>query len=199
MQKRLSLLTSAILVLALAAPATAEHGAKSTFQAANFHDFPGGTIPQPSAGTLTRTKQSLHANLAISGLNLGSAHTVWWVIWNKPAKCATNPCGLADLGISGNAVIYATGFVTGESGATSITADLAAGKVPVGTFVSIPGELNRGNGLRAEVHMLVQDHGSIAPGMVDIQISVDGGACQQPLGCTVPQAIAFLPYNKDKK
>ena len=134
------------LLLALGVPMTALAAGPSTFQAANFHDFPGGTIDQPSAGTLTRTKQSIHANLAISGLNLGSAHTVWWVIWNNPEKCSTNPCGLADLGIPGNAVIYATGFVTGESGAISVTADLAAGKVPEGTFVSIPGELNRGKG-----------------------------------------------------
>jgi len=192
-QKRLSLLTSAILVLALAAPATAEHGGKSTFQAANFHDFPGGTIDQPGAGTLTRTKQSIHANLALSGLDLGAAYTVWWIIWNKPEKCAALPCGLGDLGVDGNAVIYATGFVTAESGAANVTADLVAGKLPKGMFVHpfFPGQLKRGNGFGVEAHMLVQSHGSIWPGMVDVQISEDGGACNP--ACAGQQGIMFLP------
>jgi len=201
MQKRLSLLTSAILVLVLAAPATAKPGGKSTFQAANFHDFPDATEPQPSAGTLTRTKESIHANLALSGLDLGAAYTVWWIIWNKPKECAAIPCGLGDLGVKGNAIIYATGFVTAESGAANVTADLVAGKLPKGMFVHpvFPGELKRGNGFRVEAHMLVQTHGMIWPRMVDIQISVDGGACNpptvppEPSSCKVQQAIMFLP------
>ena len=192
MQKRLSLLTSAILVLALAAPATAKDGGKSTFQAANFHDFGTGDI-QPSAGTLTRTKESIHANLALSGLDSMAAYTVWWIIWNKPKECADFPCVVDDLGVKGSAVIYATGFVTGEDGVANVSADLEAGKLPKGMFVHpfVPGELKRGNGFRVEAHMLVQSHGSIKPHYVDVQITVDGGACNPD--CAAQQAIMFLP------
>jgi hypothetical protein len=89
--------------------------------------------------------------------------------------------------------MYATGFVTGESGAANVTADLVAGKLPKGMFVhpDLPGELKRGNGFGVEAHMLVQSHGPTWPGMVDVQITVDGGACNPD--CTVPQAIMFLP------
>jgi hypothetical protein len=130
--------------------------------------------------------------MALSGLDLGAAYTVWWVIWNNPKKCATNPCGLDDLGVEGNAVIYATGFVTGESGAASVIAELSAGKLPSGMFVSgIPGVLQWGRGQRSEIHMLVQTHGSIKLGSVDIQITVDGGECNTE--CGIQQAIAFMP------
>ena len=193
LKKISSVLASAALVIMLGTPASALAGGKTSFQVENFHDFPGGTVDQPSAGTLTRTKQSIHANLALSGLDLGAAYTVWWVIWNNPSKCAGTPCGLGDLGVSGNAVIYATGFVTGESGATSVTADLMAGKIPDGMVPhpDLPGVLKRGNGLGVEAHMLVQSHGSILPGSVDIQITIDLGACNPD--CTIQQAIAFLP------
>ena len=180
----------ATIVLSLAVPTTAMADGPKTFQTANFHDFPGGTVDQPSAGTLTRTKQSIRANLALTGLDLGAAYTVWWVIWNKPENCAAVPCGLGDLGVPGNAVIYATGFVTGESGAANVTANLTAGD---DTYVhpGLPGILNRGNGFGVEAHMLVQSHGALWPGMVDIQITVDGGACNPD--CIIQQAIAFLP------
>lgn len=193
LKKVSSVLASAALVVILGTPVSALAGGKVSFQVANFHDFPGGTVDQPSAGTLTRTKQSIHANLALSGLDLGAAYTIWWVIWNNPSKCAGTPCGLGDLGVSGNAVIYATGFVTGESGAANVTAHLAAGKLPDGMFVhpDLPGVLKRGNGYGVEAHMLVQSHSSIWPGFVDIQITVDGGACNPD--CIVQQAVAFLP------
>lgn len=190
---RLLISTAVILAWALAVPTTTWADGKTTFQRANFHDFPGGTIDQPSAGTLTRTKQSIHASLALSGLDLGTSYTIWWIIWNDPANCAASPCGLGDLGVAGNAIIYAAGFVTAESGAANIRADLVAGKLPDGMFVheAFPGQLRRGNGFRVEAHMLLQSHGSIWPGNVDIQITEDGGACNP--ACVGQQAIAFLP------
>jgi len=191
--KKVSVVLSAVLLTAMSASASASGWgwARTTFQTANFHDFPGSTVAQPSAGTLTRTRHSVRANLALSGLDLGSAYTVWWVIWNDPSQCAGSPCGLGDLGAPGNAVIYATGFVTGESGAASVIAELSAGRLPKGMFVSgVPGVLEYGRGQRAEIHMLVESHGPTTPGMANIQISEAGGACNP--ACVIQQGIAFV-------
>jgi hypothetical protein len=191
--KKIAIFTCTILLTVISLPANAGGWGQTTFQSANFHDFDTGLVAQPSAGTLTRTKHSVRANLALSGLDLGAAYTVWWVIWNNPKQCASNPCGMGDLGVPGNVAIYATGFVTGESGAMSVVAELSAGKLPSGMYVhpGIPGVLQWGRGQRAEIHMLVESHGSILPGSVDIQISEDLGACN--ITCVIQQGIAFMP------
>jgi len=190
-KKLLTSLAAASMVLALALPATSMAGPPQRFQAADFHDFPGSTVAQPSAGTLLRTRQSISAKLMLSGLDAGAAYTVWWVIWNKPQFCAGNPCGLGDLGVRGNAVIYAAGFVTGEDGTANISADLLAGKLPSGIDAPLPGQLWHGRGFGVEAHMLVQSHGSIIPGELSQQISIDGASCNPD--CIIQQGIAFLP------
>ena len=163
------------------------------FQAANFHDFPAGTVPQPGAGTLIRSPQSVHARFAMGGLDADAAYTMWWVIWNDPSACATSPCGLADLGAPGNAVQYATGFVTGADGTANVSTDLTDDAPPVGLNVIIPGGLAKSNGFGAEIHLLVQSHGGIDPGYVDLQISIDFAACNPE--CVIQQAIMFPPVN----
>ena len=91
----------AILILLLGTPASSQADGPSTFQASDFHDFPAGAVPQPGAGTLIRTKQSIHARFALGGLDPDAAYTMWWVIWNDPSVCVANPCGLPDLGAPG--------------------------------------------------------------------------------------------------
>ena len=87
-------------------------------------------------------------------------------MWNDPSACATIPCGVGDLGATGNSVFYAAGFVTGDDGTANLTVHLNSGKLPDGITVLIPGGLNKGNGFDAEIHMIVQSHGAILPGMV---------------------------------
>ncbi len=184
-------LAAAFLVVALGMPSAASADPRSTYQTADFHTFPDGVGVVGSAGTLFRTKKAVEVHLATSGLDANSSYTVWWVVWNDPSACGTNPCGLADLGGPGNSVFYAAGFVTDSSGTANVTAHLSSGKLPDGITVLIPGGLHKKNGFDAELHMIVQSHGPIWPGRVSEQIGEFFGACN-PV-CVDQIAIIFLP------
>jgi hypothetical protein len=187
-------LALAFLVVTLGIPLAASADARSTYQTADFHTFPDGVGLVGGAGTMFRSKKAVDVRLATSGLDTNSSYTVWWVVWNDPSACATNPCGLGDLGISDNSVFYAAGFVTGDDGTANLTVHLNSGKLPDGITVLIPGGLHKGNGFDAEIHMIVQSHGSILPGVVSEQIGMFMGACN-PV-CVDQIAIAFLPTEK---
>ena len=144
---------------------------------------------------MIRSRKAVDARLALSGLDANSAYTTWFVIWNDPSECATNPCGLTDLEVPGNTVFYATGFVTDNSGTANLSVHLRSGKLPDGLQVLIPGNLRKNNGFDAEIHMIVRTHGPILPGLVGEQISMVGGACNVA-GCDDQIAIAFLPTGK---
>jgi len=184
-------LAAAFLVVALAMPLAASADGRSTYQTADFHTFPDGVGVVGSAGTLFRTKKAVEVHLATSGLDANSSYTVWWVVWNDPSACATNPCSLADLGGPGNSVFYAAGFVTGSDGTANLTVHLNSGKLADGITVLIPGGLHEENGFDAEIHMIVQWHGSILPGSVAEQIGMFLGACNPD--CVDQIAIIFLP------
>ncbi len=194
-KNRTSNFTAFILALVLSIPLTANAG-KTTYQTANIHDFPAMANDLGGAGTLTRTKQSAHARLALSGLDSASAYTVWWVVFNYPENCAAGVghCGLADLGdgSTGASVFYATGFVTGNDGSANVTAHLNSGSLPMGIDILIPGGLKEGNGFGAEIHMVVRSHGVIIPGMVAEQIGTHMGACNVN-SCEDQQALGFKP------
>ncbi len=187
-------LAAAFLVVALGMPLTASADSRSTYQTADFHTFPDGVGVVGSAGTMIRSKKEVDVRMAMSGLDANSAYTTWWVVWNDPSACATNPCGLADLGGPGNSIFYAAGFVTDSSGTANLSVHLQSGKLPDGLTVLIPGGLKKGNGFDAEIHMIVQWHGSILPGSVGEQIGMFLGACNPD--CVDQIAIAFLPTGK---
>jgi hypothetical protein len=182
-------LASAFLVLALGVPLTA--GADS-YQTADFHTFPDGVGLVPAAGTLTRSEGSVTARLYMTGLDRKSAYTVWWIVWNDPSVCASIPCSPVDLFKAGNAIFYATGFVTGTDGAANVVANLNSGAPRDGIQVLFGDGLDAGNGLAAEMHLLVRSHGRILDGLVAAQIGSVEGACDINI-CVDQIAVAFLP------
>jgi len=176
-------LLTAGTIMALSVPLTAHADGPSTFQTAQMIDINDGS-DVPGAGTLLRSRRGVHARLAMAELEGNSSYIVFWIVWNNSALCS-KPCGEDDLGIAGNSVFYAAGFVTGPDGAANITADLSAGKLPSGIDVMVPGGLKPGNGLGAEIHMIVRWQGEIkAP--VDEQI----GSFQDGLN---QRAVVFAP------
>lgn len=179
-------LLTAGTIMALSVPLTAHADGTSTFQAAQMVDFNDGTAV-PGAGTLLRSRRGVHARLAMADLDPESAYIVSWIVWNNPALCS-EPCGGDDLGIPGNSVFYAAGFVTGPDGAANITADLSTGKPPAGIDVLIEGGLKPGKAFRAEIHMVVTSQGKIQP-PVDEQISsfIEDGVPQR--------AVVFAPQH----
>ena len=101
-------------------------------------------------------------------------------------------CGEDDLGIAGNSVFYAGGFVTGKDGSANVSVHVEAGDLASGIDVLIPGGLDPGNGFGAEMHLIIRSHGKIIEGMADVQVGSFFGACDINI-CVDHQAVAFLP------
>ena len=84
-----------LLLIAFTPPALADgddddDDSQGTFQAQNM--FMAGAPPTllPGAATLTRTDDGISYRIYTSGL-LPGAHTVWFIIFNKPQNCAGSP------------------------------------------------------------------------------------------------------------
>ena len=161
------------------------------FQVAEVHTFSDGA-PTTSAGTLLRKKNEVWARLAMHGLEADSVYTVWWVIFNHPGNCAAGPglCSGGDLGdLAVNASRpHAAGFITSASGSANITAHLEAGRLPQGLQVHNSEDgLLRGNGYRAEIHMVFLNHGPA----VDLEGEIGPHISTTP-GGMAEYAIVFL-------
>lgn len=191
--KRIALLSSLALLglsLPLSTAADDDDDAGQRYQTANIVDFHTG-VPRKGAATLWRSKNSVIANVHTSQLHRKAAYSIWWVVWNYPGLC-TGSCGEDDLAIFGNGVFYAGGFVTGTDGTANVTLPLKAGALADGIDVLIDGGLEEGNGLDAEIHLVIRSHGKIIPGMVDVQIGTFNGACDVNK-CVDHQAVVFAP------
>ena len=116
-------------------------------------------------------------------------YTVWFVIWNDPAECATLPCGLADIGVPGSAIGFATGgLVPSRNGKFTPAAGLTVGDPTNMLFGTLTAPHD------AEVHLVVQWHGPIVPELVHAQIqSPPGGACHPDTGCPDLQSSIHEP------
>ncbi len=180
----------AILGLSLSLPTRADDGAGQTYQTASIFDFHTGE-PRKGAATLWRSKNSVIANVHTSQLHRKAAYSIWWVVWNEPSLCVGG-CGEDDLGIAGNGVFYAGGFVTGTDGTANTTLSLRAGAPADGVEVLLGGGLEEDNGFGAEMHLVIRSHGRIIPGMADVQIGSFNGACDIN-ECVDDQAVVFLP------
>jgi hypothetical protein len=84
--------------------------------------------------------------------------------------------------------------VTGIDGVGNVDAYVDAGALPrEGIDIETGGGLARGNGFRAEVHLVVRTHGLITPGQVDQQIGSFNGGCAPT--CANQQAAVFMPVH----
>lgn len=129
---------------------------------------------------LTRTDTMIVLTVEASGLVPGNAHTLWWVVFNKPAECIVpDECGESDifledgmLNVTGVmaaeiAVGNATGNIAKSDGTLEFGARLVRGANHVGTGheVLFPAGLEgnslltAGVGADAEVHLIIQSHG----------------------------------------
>ncbi len=185
-----SLAGATLLGLSLSLPAPADDDAKQSYQTANVVDFHTGEA-RKGAATLWRSENSVVANVHTSQLQKKAAYSVWWVVWNDPSLCVGG-CGEDDLGIAGNGVFYAGGFVTGPDGTTNTTLSLQAGALADGVQVLLGGGLDEDNGFGAELHLVIRSHGRIIAGMADAQIGSFEGACDIN-ECLDHQAVVFLP------
>ena len=149
-----------------------------------------------TSSTLVRTDGRVTMNLITSGLEANGAYTVWWVIFNNPERCATNPCTEADLApgvraATGASPLYVTGQLVRGDGKATFGGSLAVGDTNGALFG--PGLLEP---QKAEVHIVVRTHGQAIPGMVDEQLGSFNGGCP-PNTCANVQAAQHLPFIDD--
>lgn len=167
-----SILTRAALIALAITPVVALGGGddgRRTFQIENLANISKGMpfTPANGAAYLVRSKNELQGRIMVADLNAGHAYTVWWFIFNEPKKCSTSPCTPGvDFGPADAAVYYANGVIAagvGEgNGVANVSFETREGGPPTGAF-EVPGVpavgLRHNNGLKAEVHFLMIDHG----------------------------------------
>jgi hypothetical protein len=101
--------------------------------------------------TLVRTGSGIAFSLSTSGLQVGHAVTIWWMVFNPNGSLS---------------VQYAAGHVIDDSGVAEFGGALQEGDTD--------GVINGGPGLldaqKANVVLVVRDHGPADPGRVNQQI-----------------------------
>lgn len=134
-----------------------------TFQFTNIRNIASSpTVAGEGGAFLVRSKHGVQARLMIGDLMPGHAFTTWFVFFNRPGSCASNPCADTDLATSGGAVHYGSAAISGANGTINVTLDAAAGGPPAGAAgnPNLPERgLKAGRGFVAEVHIVLVDHG----------------------------------------
>lgn len=138
------------------------------------------------ASFLKRNKKGIQLEGYTTGLNPGSAHSIWWVIYNEPSNCVDGGGNFNEVGCNidevvnqdlakkvGTSLMWAGGFISDSNGSAFFRAELMKNQKL--------GEVMLGDGLKrpmnAEIHFLIREHGPLQTGMVDKQISTFGGGC----------------------
>jgi len=158
-----AVLLAAVLAVAVAAPALGKAGHTAT-----VNRFMDGSPVAGAWSTLQTSERGAKMTLQTSGLTAGHSVTIWWVIFNEPSNCKDPhdgfACGPADLPVFGGddsavtSVVYAAGHQIGGSGKATFSGALATGENSAALFG--PGLVNP---TRAEIHLVVRDHGELSP------------------------------------
>jgi len=147
-----------------------------------------GTEVSGSFSTLVRTSDGVTASIATSALLPGHAYSVWWVVFNNPSLCNQDGCGVDDVGAalgSGTnpaaiGVLRAGGAATGADGKLSVGASLQEGfaggcqtSVPFAGLCTVLVDSTK-----AEIHIVLHDHGPVIAGMLNEQVGTFEGGCK---------------------
>jgi hypothetical protein len=145
---------------------------RARYQTANVFDGAAGPSKRQGAAWLVRTKNEIKGRIMTNVPSAGDPYTLWLVVFNNPSECATLPCSGADIAnpavaasvYNGSGAISASNGLGG--GVINIDFRRLAGKLPTDLFLLAgdPRGLIRNRGFTAEVHLVVDQHPSIAPG-----------------------------------
>jgi hypothetical protein len=111
--------------------------------------------------------------------------TIWLVVINYPEACASAPCtegeifGTLPANPTKTTVCYLTGQVVRNNGRGVFAGQLAAGSNHGCFFPEDPNPYSLADAARAEVHLVVQEHGSPLPGGAGLeqQVTQFQGGC----------------------
>lgn len=167
----------AVLGLVLAGPQLVAAGPANTQRTTVSWHPQSGTGPVDGAwAQLVRNDSGATFSFHARELNPGHVYTLWFIIVNDPAACATTPCTAADVILNSEGVnsdvTYGAGHVVGKSGRATFSGHISAGDLPNSWF---------GNGFTnprgAEIHLTLNDHGPMIPEMVSNMLHSYRGGC----------------------
>lgn len=178
----------------------------------NVYWFSDLSMVDDASAQLVRGPDGVSMHVTTTGLEAGSAYTVWWIVFNHPEFC-DNPiegltsCGEADLFSDdvGASVLYAAGHVVGASGQASFAdglkvGDLSGCQEPFAGFGICRDGLTNPSG--AEIHLVIRSHDDVIPSMMPAMIMTYAGGCTAdssfgagsgPNTCEDQQFAPFLP------
>jgi hypothetical protein len=181
---------AALFLAAVTASITAT-AALATPAAQSTHPVVWTWDPTTTVGTSTlrRTDAGLSATIQSSGIPAGQAVTLWFIVFNNPSACATDPCSVVDLIFNIDAegdFLVGGGQVIGDSAQINLGGALQVGDISGSGFIEI-GMPARAIGLTnprgAEVHLALHSHGpAVAGPTLRDQINSFTGGCQVFLG-----------------
>lgn len=165
-----------------------------------FHPLLQGPLVYGAGSQLVRSKDGVFMTFHSQGLVPGTVATAWWVFFNDPKECATDPCRVADLltnPASQPSLLYAAGRIVGPDGALDLGSFRAAGDTTGGeSFPPFPAT-NPGllDPKHAQVHIVIRTHGPALladPATLATQLSTFNGACP-PNTCANVQVSIHEP------
>jgi hypothetical protein len=164
--------------------------AKSTAPVVTFADPEGDAV---GTSQLVRTDNGVSVKLSTTGLEPGTAATLWIIIFNEPDNCTAPECGEDDLFRAEPLpdVMYMGGSVVGGTGGATFAGHRAEGDnsrslwAVLGVASPSPGLIDA---RVAEIHLVVRNHGPLIRGLIGEMTSTFNGGC--PLdGLPVNQLI----------
>lgn len=155
--------------------------------------FGVGTVIPGTGSILVRTKEGVGATLHTFGLVPGNVYTFWWAVFNNPKECATTLCTGADLSNPDvqAVVLSGAGQIAGDDGTADFGAFRAVGDT-TGREPSVGTAMALENAQKAQVHLVVRNHGPVIPAMLSDQLSMFNGGCP-PNTCMNVQAAPHQP------
>ena len=129
-----------------------------------------------SAAWLMTGPEGAAMMLRTAQLEPGHVTTAWWVVMTAPENCSATPCTAEDVigraGEVGTQIVYADGVVNGPDGTARFAAMLPAGAVAKGWY-----DQGFDNPTRAEIHLVLNDHGPLLPDIAASMLTSYRGGC----------------------
>lgn len=172
MRKTLLLTIAFVAVVAVAFPARAEWDQSAPLYWFEVENLVLGDVVEGSVARIDRELEAepgaLSMELETTGLRGGHVYTVWWMVFNEPQHCNSNPsgpvrCGAADVfnPVVRAAHILADGGLVAQDGVARFSGRVETGDL---TNVAFPWEPGLVDAERAEVFLVVRDHGPLVDG-----------------------------------
>lgn len=144
--------------------------------------------PVPGAlANLVRGQNGITTNVQ-TAVAVPGAYTVWWIVFNHPAACATYLCTFDEPDL----ISYAAGHIVSPGGSANLSGSLRVGGARGEVIYEGPDpDLTNPGG--ALITLVVRYHGPALAGMIPQQISTFLGGCPPGggLSCQDVQLVVF--------